>query len=155
MFSNARDPASEIATRYAAANTAATAGGSGDATEVTGVTITQSGLATLLGKRFEGIAFSVSATATLAAAATLTVTAKIEHRDPGGSWTDLVASKTILTLLGGSGGTTERGTGVIDVSLEYAKDEIRIKFTPDLSASNTDTAALSCQAILTGADRRP
>lgn len=149
MNSLGRDIASEIAAAYAAASTSATAGGGGDNTEVTGVTIDLLALDT----RYESICFVLSATSTLAATKTLTVAAKIETSDDSGmsGATDLVASSTVLTLTGAAGGSTERGTAKVGASLEYAGRYVRIKFTPDLSATGTDTAVVQSVALFGGA----
>ncbi|NFV80004.1 hypothetical protein [Magnetospirillum aberrantis] len=153
MFSLTRDLAAEIAAVYAAAHASATAGGTGDNTEVTGVTIDLQGL----GNRFGSVAFVFAATATLAATKTLTVAAEIETGDASdmSDAADLVTSSTVLTLTGATGGSTETGTAKLGVSLEYAKRYIRIKYTPNLSATGTDTAAVQAVAIFGGAERLP
>ncbi|HJV75349.1 MAG TPA: hypothetical protein VJ654_14075 [Noviherbaspirillum sp.] len=151
MKSLGRDLAAEIAAAYAAAATSATAGGTGDNTEVTGVTIDLLSLST----RYESLCFALAATATLAATKTLTVAAKIEHGDASdmSDAADLVASATVLTLTGATGGSTETGTAKVGVSLEYAKRYVRIKFTPDLSATGTDTAVVQSVALFGGASK--
>lgn len=151
MFSGAHDLGSEILIKFAAQHAAATAGGAGDNAETTGVTIDT----TALGTRYNSVAFALSARAVLAAAATLSVTGKIEHSDDGVSWSDLVESATLLTLTGGAGGSMETGTAVMKTSLEYAKRYIREKFTPDLSAGATDTATVQSVAIFGGPERMP
>lgn len=149
MNSLGRDLDSEIHAAYAAASTAATAGGAGDATEVTGVTIDLLALPT----RYESLSFVLTATSTLAATKTLSVAAKIETSDNSdmSSASDLVASSTVLTLTGAAGGSTERGTAKVGASLEYAKRYLRIKFTPDLNATGTDTAVVQSVALFGGA----
>lgn len=149
MNSLNRDLAAEIAAAYAAASTLLTAGGAGDATEVTGVTIDLLALPT----RYESVCFALAATATLAATKTLTVAAKLETSDASdmSGAVDLVESATVLTLTGATGGSTERGTAKVGVSLEYAKRYVRVKFTPDLSATATDTAVVQSVALFGGA----
>lgn len=151
MNSLGRDLASEIHAAYAAASTSATAGGSGDNTEVTGVTIDLLALPT----RYESIAFVLAATATLAATKSLTIAAKIETSDASNmsGATDLVASATVLTLTSADGGT-ERGTAKVGASLEYASRYLRIKFTPNLDATATDTAVIQSAALFGGAAKR-
>lgn len=152
MNSLGRDLASEIHAAYAAASTSVAAGGSGDNTEVTGVTIDLLALPT----RYESVAFVLAATATLGATETLTVTAKIETSDASDmSGADtIVASATVMTLTGAAGGSTERGGAKVGVSLEYAKRYLRVKFTPDLSRANTDTAVIQSAALFGGAAKR-
>ena len=140
-----------LITAYAAASTAATAGGAGDATEVTGVIIDTA----TLQSRCESLCFTLAATATLAATKTLAVSAKIETGDAANlsDASDLVAAATVLTLTGATGGSTETGTAKVGVSLEYAKRYVRIKFTPELSATGTDTAAIQSVALFGGASK--
>ncbi|AUN31953.1 hypothetical protein [Niveispirillum cyanobacteriorum] len=148
MFALQRDIASELqAVAFALAATAATAGGSGDNTAANGATINVS---TFPSGRQESVAFLIPARAVLAAAATLTVSAKIQTSDDGSGWVDVVAPTTVLTLTGGSGGTTETGVGKIGVSLEYCGTYVRVVVTPDLSAANTDTASVSSVAVFGG-----
>lgn len=149
MKSLGRDLASELHVAYAAASTSATAGGSGDNTEVTGVTIDLLALPT----RYESICFALAATATLAATKTLTIAALIETSDASdmSGAEDLVATSTVLTLTGDTGGSTETGTAKVGASLENAKRYLRIKFTPNLSNTATDTAVVQSVANFAGA----
>lgn len=148
MNSLGRDLASEIHAAYAAASTSATAGGAGDATEVTGVTIDLLALPT----RYESLCFVLAATTTLSATKSLTVAAKIETSDNSdmSSATDLVASATVISITSAAG-STERATAKVGASLEYAKRYLRLKFTPDLSNTVTDTAVVQSAALFGGA----
>jgi len=56
---------------------------------------------------------------------------------------------------GPSGGGTVTGTFEVDLSLAGAGRYVRAKFTPDMSAADTDTAALSAVMVLGGSDRLP
>lgn len=131
------------------ANTAVTAGGSGDNTLITGVAVDRS-----LADYPRSCVVSVSYTTTLAQAATMTFkTAKIETDDDVafGTATDLVtleSSTGTVIETGGTGGSTNTGCKDYDVDLSAAKRYIRVKLTPDLSASGTDTAALACVVTL-------
>lgn len=129
----------------AAAGGRLVAGGTGDNTEITGATINLASLAA----RPASVVFEVFGRGVLAATATLAIAAKIEYSADGSTnWTDLVASATVLTLTGGSGGTTELGVGRIGVDLiKENVNYIRIKMTPNLSAANTDTAEVSAVAV--------
>ena len=64
-----------------------------------------------------------------------------------------VSATTYAT--GATGGSTETGTIEINVSLRGARRYVRVNFTPDLSAANTDTAALSAVIVFGGAERLP
>lgn len=151
-----KDMGPELGFMYAAANTAVTAGGSGDATLVTGVTI-DTMAATTNGFKptdFNGIIFVVGYTTTLTATKGISVTALVEDSADGSSWATFVASKTIINYTSTPGGTFT-GTGKIGADLTGARRYVRVKFTPDLSATATDTAAISCQACLTGGTYMP
>lgn len=143
MFSLGRDLAGEIKTHYAAAATSATAGGAGDATAVNGTGIDT----TALGTKYESVAFALAATATLAATKTLTLTAKIQDSSDNSTFADLVSVATVLTLTGATGGSTETGSAVVGVGLDQARQYVRVVFTPDLSASSTDTAEIVAVAL--------
>lgn len=147
MFSNGRNIAAELVqVNYAFDNISATAGGSGDATAVNGRSLD---VTTLAAGKAESVAFLIAVKATLAATKTLTVAAKIQKSSDGTNWTD-VATATVLTLTGATGGSTEYGTGKIGVSLEYCAQYVRVVVTPDLSNTATDTAQLSGVAVFGG-----
>lgn len=131
--------------------TAATAGGTGDATAANGATIDLAATTT----RYNSVAFLVRANATLAEGETLTLAAKIEDSADGSDWDDLVAAATVLTLAGATGGATEAGVGVLGADLRSARRYLRVVATPDLSAADTDTAGIDAVAILCGADELP
>lgn len=152
-----KDLAAEVGALYGAANTAVTAGGAGDATEVTGVTIDQDtaqATPALKAKDFNALTFVVGFTTTLANTQSLTVTAKIEDSADGSTWATYVDSKTIASVTA-TANATYTGTGKINADLTGARRYVRVKFTPNLSAANTDTAALSCVALLGGATYLP
>jgi hypothetical protein len=142
----------KIAVARAAANTAATAGGTGDNTLVTGVIIDRaaSGWA-------QSCVVAIPFTATLAAAATLSVGGVLQDGENSG----LSDAGTFATLTnavvatGPSGGGTVTGVVELNVNLAGAKRYVRLNFTPDLSASGTDTAALSAVLVFGGATRLP
>ena len=131
----------------ASANAALTAGGAGDNTEVVGVTIDRLAYGSAL-----SAVICIPFKAVLAAAATLSIGWKLYHSDAAN-----MAGETVLTeaaaavvATGGGGGTTEAGQVEADVSLDGAKRYIRLKFTPNLSAANTDTAECSSVIALGG-----
>ena len=128
----------------------ATAGGSGDATEVDGQWIDRQDY--LSGKLV--IVFKT----TLAEDKTLSIAANMQDAsDSGGTgaadYGDALANAVFAT--GGTGGSTEYGVAVLDVDLSGAKQYVRAQFTPDLSATGTDTAIVAAGLILGGADQVP
>lgn len=122
----------------------ATAGGTGDATLVTGSSINIGALAA----RPSSVVFEILGRAVLAATKKLTIAALVEASIDGTTWTTLVGSATVLTLTGGAGGSTEIGVGRIGADLISSDlNYIRLKATPDLDAANTDTAIISGVAV--------
>lgn len=141
-----------ISVRRAAANTAATAGGSGDGTAVTGVIIDRAALGWP-----QSAVIAIPFTATLAAAATLTIADTLQHGDASDlTGATTLSSQTAQTVATGpGGGGTVTGTYERNVSFRGAKRYVRVNFTPELSAANTDTAALSAVIVTGGAERLP
>lgn len=136
-----------------------TAGGAGDNTEIDGLSIDRmvhgGGGPTLSAK------FIVAFEAVLAAAATLSLVGNMQHADDNGSgapgsWADtgdILASAVVAT--GPGGGGTVRGTAELDVKLSGLKQWIRVQFTPNLSAANTDTAEVVAVAVFGGNNENP
>lgn len=133
----------------------ATAGGTGDNTEVDGVYADRMDSAS-------GLALSaklvISYRAVLAQAATLSITANIQDNtvNSGGSPVDYgpAFAKTVVAT-GGTGGSTEVGTIELDFDLASAERYVRSQITPDLSAANTDTAIIWATWVFFGAGRGP
>ncbi|MEB3421735.1 hypothetical protein ACFSDD_17785 [Salipiger marinus] len=135
----------------AAANAAATAGGTGDNTAVTGAIIDRAAV----GMPQSGV-LAIPFTATLAAGATLSVTYTVQE----GETDDLSDAATLITdtvvaATGPTGGGTVTGCLALDVKLRAGGRYVRCNYTPNLSAANTDTAALSALLICGGMDRLP
>ena len=147
------DIASQILLKHALAETNATAAGSGDATLITGSTLDLTALA----QRPRSVCFAIPCEATLAATKTLVVTGSIETSADGSNWDVEVATATLLTLTGQTGGSTEKGFAKVGCTL--AKKDVkyvRVKATPDLNASGTDTAKIGAGvAIFGGLDSYP
>lgn len=147
-----RDINSEISVRRAAANTAATAGGAGDATEVTGVIIDRAALGWA-----ESVVLAIPFTSALGDGNTLTLAWTLQHGEASNlSDAATLASASAATVAtGGTGGSTVTGTLEAGVSLRGARRYVRLNFTPDLNRANTDTAALSAVLVFAGANRLP
>lgn len=152
MTTQIRNIGALIAVLGAAANTAATAGGSGDNTEVTGV---------ILDRAAHGFpqscVLAIPYSATLAAGATLSISYTLQEGDADdlADAETLAAAASAVVATGPVGGGTVTGTFEVDLSLAGAGRYVRAKFTPDLSAANTDTAALSAVIVFGGSDRLP
>jgi hypothetical protein len=125
---------------HATDNGTLTAGGTGDGTEVVGQ---------IFDRSTNGFAQSVLAAinwkAVLAATKTLSIAWHLEHGDAANlsDAADLVNVGAAVVGTGPGGGGTVRGTFGNDIWLGGAKRYIRLKFTPDLSATSVDTAEIA------------
>lgn len=152
MTTQIRSIGALVAAMNAAGPAALTAGGTGDNSAVTGVIIDRAAL----GWPMSGVVV-LPYVATLAAAATLSVAATLQHGDEDdlGDAETYLAISTGVQATGGAGGSTEQGEIEVDVSLAAAKRYIRLNFTPDLSAANTDTARVGAVIVVAGSNRLP
>lgn len=140
---------SKIAVVRGAANTAVTAGAGGDNTAVTGVIIDRAAL----GWPKSGVV-AIPFTATLAASQTLSVAITVQDGDAA-NLSDAGTFATRANAVVATGVGTVTGTIELDVNFTGAKRYVRANFTPDLSATGTDTAALSEVIVFGGAIRLP
>lgn len=60
-----------------------------------------------------------------------------------------------VVATGGTGGSTERGVAEFDVDLSSANEYFLVRWTPDLSAANTDTAYVFSVVLLGGGNIDP
>lgn len=141
-----------ITVARAAANTAATAGGAGDDTAVTGTIIDRMAIGTP-----QSAVLAIPFTATLAEGETLSIAYTVQEGDDSGlsDAETLQSAAPAVVATGPSGGGTVTGTFEVNVPLMGAGRYVRSNFTPDLSAANTDTAALSAVLVFGGAERLP
>jgi len=148
MKAKMHDIGSCLTARFALANTTATAGGAGDATEANGAWINVTD--------FESIKVLAPYTTTLAANETLTFAANLQDATAiGGTgaadFGNAVAATVVAT------GAVTGGTGVVELDFDVSQSRgfIRVQLTPNLSRANTDTAAFSAVYVLGGAMREP
>lgn len=149
MHMNAQGLAELLAGRYAAISTA-TAGGTGDATEVDGAYIDRQG--------FDSLKVIIAYKATLAEAKTLSIAANLQDATSSvgagvADYGDAMASAVVAT--GDTGGSTETGVVELDFDISGANQYVRVQYTPNLNASATDTATLAAVYILGGAQVQP
>lgn len=139
----------------ASAFTSLTAAGTGDNTAVTGATVDRHHPST--GSLAGSAQFVIAWSAVLAATKTLSLKAvKIEHSADGTNWSDYTTAADIgVVATGPTGGGTVSGVSTLPIDLSSAKQFVRIDFTPDLSATGTDTANAVATATLSGFDRLP
>jgi hypothetical protein len=144
-----RNDAAYFTAVFAAAETAVTAAGAGDNTEITTAHLD---LRDQFGTtRFTSLTLTLAAIATLSANRSLDLKAvRFQHSDDATTWEDVKPGTTVLSLTGPAAGTV---TGAADMgcNLAEAKRYVRAKFTPDLSATATDTAKVSAVYMLSGA----
>lgn len=140
-----------VKAKRAAANSTATAGGTGDNTEVAGVIIDRA-----------AIGFPQSAlvvipyTATLGAGESLSLAYDVESGEASNlSDATPVQAATSAVIASSVGGGTVTGEFTVDVPLAGAGRYVRLNYTPNLSRANTDTAALSSVIVFGGMDRLP
>ena len=128
----------------------ATAGGSGDNTELDGVWVDRSA--------YESAKLVLHYRATLAANATLTIAANAQDASSSGGAgaADFGTAMPVTTVATGpAGGGTVSGTVELDFNLDTAKQFVRAQFTPNLSAANTDTCTVTAVWVFGGARRQP
>lgn len=138
-----------IAVRRAAANTAATAGGSGDNTAVTGAIIDRAEIGSP-----QSAVLAIPYTATLASGQTLSIGYSVQEGNAA-NLSDAAVLAAADPAVVATGPGTVTGTFEVNVPLAGAGRYVRANFTPDLSASGTDTAALSAVLVFGGSDRLP
>lgn len=148
MRAHGKDIQAETMSRFArAATVVITAAGAGDATELVGSAID----IRLLPHRPSSVVFEIPVTATLGATQTCIVTGLIEKSVDNSTWVVMKASATLLTLLGGAGGTTETGVARVGADLiESGANFIRFKATPDLNRAGTDTMQVGAAVAVFG-----
>jgi hypothetical protein len=152
MFSGARSLAAELYPAFALAEETVTAESGGDGVAINGVEIDTDAFPT----RFNNVTALVPIEAVLGDAETATVVAKIQTREESdGDWTDIAGAEAQVVLTGGDGGTTERSVLKVGADMAFAERRLRIEVTPTLSASATDTTAVSAIAVFAGAEALP
>jgi len=132
-----------------------TAGGTGDATEVNGVTIDRNALTQ---GRGQSAVLAILVKATMASAATTAiVTANFQDSANDSDWTDYGTALGATTTHSAAGGALTASSAVakLSVNLASARRYIRAQVMCDLSASGTDTALISSVIIIAGQAQLP
>jgi len=142
----------KISVARAGANAAVTAGGAGDNTAVTGVIIDRAAFGWP-----QSAVFAIPFTTTLAATQSLAINTCVVQSGENSGLSDAttLATRPNGNVATSAGGGTVTGVVEFDVNLSTAGRYLRFNYTPDLSASGTDTAALSSIAVFGGAIRLP
>jgi hypothetical protein len=150
-----RDPASLSLGGNVAPMAAITAGGAGNGTAVTGITIDRAAIGMP-----QSAIFVVLYEATLAANKTLSLSGiKVEHSPDGTNWSNYTPPypNSTYTQPGviATGSGTVRGTSGQEVYLGSAMRYVRFDYTPTLSNTSTDTATLMVHAHYSGFSHLP
>lgn len=144
---------SVISPALASAVTSVTAGGTGDNTAITGVTIDR--------QAYGAVPLSASlallSEAVLAATNTISwKSVKIQDSADGSTWADyLTYTDPGVVATGPTGGGTVRTATKLAANLSSARRYIRAVATPDMSAANTDTAKVAAMFIFGGFEAIP
>lgn len=129
-----------------------TAGGAGDNSEQTGPSIDR--LITTTGGQYNSARLDILYTTTLGASETLKLTAKIQDSADNSTWNTAVVLQAATTVKTGAV-TGEKGVASYQVDFAARARYVRILWTADLSAANTDTAILSAQLTMGGSSILP
>jgi len=132
-------------------NTAATAGGTGDAASVTGLTVDREGFAG--GSLPDSALMSVLYEATLASGKTLSIAYAVQDSADNSNWSDFQTGAAAVAATGPSGGGTVKSEFNVQVNLRSARRYVRFNYNPDLSATGTDTAVAVAAGFFGGFDR--
>jgi len=126
----------------------ALAGGTGDATKVTGQSTDRTGYYS--GK------LVVAYKAVLAEDKTIAFATELQESSDNSTWdtAEVVVASTVADT-GASGGSTEYGVTEASIDLSGRKRYIRFNVTPDLSATATDTVHWGATFVMGGADELP
>lgn len=149
-FARSHNIGAFIGNERASDNVAVTAGGAGDNTEVVGQIID-----TTLFKHPLSVAVLINWKAVLGVSKTLTVkTVKLEHGDNSGlsDAANLATPADVVVATDSGSGSTLRGSQKYSSDLAGAKRYLRLKYTPDLSNTVTDTAELGACFVFGGQD---
>lgn len=140
-----------------------TAGGTGDATKVTGNTIDRApsggrtaGDSSTPAPMFLSASLGIAGIAVLTSGKKLSMAVEIQDSSDGTNFNTAVVLQASLQVTPASLGTTEiKWQNKIDVNLKPYQRYVRFNVTPDLDASGTDTANWAGIAALGGTDQLP
>jgi hypothetical protein len=146
------DIAAFIQAAYGSDNAAFTAGGSGNNSQVTGLIVDRSAFDMPL-----SAAVCIRWKATLQAMQTLSLSWVVQHGTESnlGDASTFASGGPTVVATGPSGGGTLEGVLQIPINLGGAEEFIRVLFTPDLSASGTDTGQADVTIVFGGQSEIP
>ncbi|MCP3163330.1 hypothetical protein [Myxococcus qinghaiensis] len=125
---------------------ALTAGGTGDAAEVTSGAVDRNG--------FDSAQLLLTGSTNCAAGQTLKATVKLAESEDGTAFgADETLANAVTVVAGGA--APQAFCLRVDLRVANRKRFLRMKVTPDLSAASTDTAQWGAALVLGGADEFP
>lgn len=130
-----------------------TAGGSGDGTTITGLTIDREGFGN--GSLPLSALMSVIFEATLQSGATLSIGYDVQNSPDGSTWTDYQTATYAVAATGPSGGGAVAGEFNVQVNLTSAMRYVRLNYAPKCSSTATDTTYSDGVGFFAGFDRLP
>jgi hypothetical protein len=128
-----------------------TAGSTGDATSITGLTIDRAGFGN--GSLPMSAEVSVDFEATLASGKTLSVGYAVQDSADNSTWADYQTATSAVVSTGASGGSVNKGQFNVQVNLTSARRYIRFNYMPTASATGTDTSYSDAVGVFAGFDR--
>lgn len=135
----------------AADHATSTAGGTGDATTVTGTTIDRQGFSS--GALPQSALFGVLYEATLQSGKTLSIGYAVQEGPDGTNWSDYQTATYAVVSTGASGGSTNKGQFNVPVDLTGARRYVRFNYSPKCSATATDTTYSDAVGVFGGFPR--
>lgn len=147
-----RDVEALIVLKRLSAAASATAGGAGNNTAVTGAVIDRAQWAQGLPLSLDAI---IAFEATLAATKTLSLAWTLNDSADGVNFAAYASGSAAVVATGPTGGATVVGEYKISASLSSARRYLRLDFTPNLSATSTDTAAARAVGAFAGFQHNP
>jgi hypothetical protein len=128
-----------------------TAGGTGDATTITGLTIDREGFGngSLPNSALMGVIYE----ATLQSGQTLSIGYAVQDSADSSTWNDYQTATYGVVSTGASGGSTNKGQFNVQVSLTSARRYVRFNYNPKCSATATDTTYSDGVGFFGGFDR--
>jgi hypothetical protein len=147
----AKDVGSLGVLKRLSAASSATAGGTGDSTTTTGVTIDRFGFSKggLPGSLSAAIAWE----AVLATSKTLSFGYAVQDSADASTWADYQTATYAVVATGSTAASSLAGEFEVSVNLGSARRYVRMNYATDLSATQTDTAAARSVGFFAGFDR--
>lgn len=140
-------------TKRLSAAASAVAGGAGNSTTTTGVTIDRMGFVT--GSLPDALAAAVAWEAVLATGKTLSIGYAVQDSADNSTFADYQTATYAVVATGSTAASAAAGEFEVAVNLTSARRYVRFNFAENLSATQTDTSAARAVGFFAGFDRLP